>query len=103
MSNTQIINVRGIANSVQMENSRSSGMLNYTRNHNTLHVNTEDPEAEDFKDSLFKLTNLYFEDNPIPKLPTHKLLIEGETDRIVKKQSIAKSKLLHNKPSFKKK
>ena len=73
MSNTQIINVRGIANSIQLEKSRSTGMMNHTRNHNTIHVNSENPEAENFKDSLFKLTNLYFEENPTPALPDHKL------------------------------
>lgn len=83
MSNTNIINVRGIANSVQMEKSRSSGMLNYTRNHNTMYETAENPETSDFKESLFKLTNLHFVEKIAPNLKDHKLLIEGELDKLI--------------------
>ena len=42
MSNTQIINHRGIANSIQFLKTRSTGMLNQTRNHNSIHESQQE-------------------------------------------------------------
>ena len=98
MSNTNIINVRGIANSVQMEKSRSSGMLHYTRNHNTMYETSQNPETSNFKESLFKLTNIHFVEKVAPNLPDHKLLIEGCLDKVVtrsKSNFITNSDLLN--------
>jgi len=107
MSNPQIINCRGIANSIQFLKTRSSAMLTGVQTHNSVHLdqaleNNGGPSGDDLKNSLFKLTNLYSNENHVPKLPQHKLLIDGETsrERKRKRSSIVMTNLLNNKPSF---
>lgn len=107
MSNPQIINCRGIANSIQFLKSRSSALLTGVQTHNSVHLNQAlenngTLSGDDLKNSLFKLTNLYSNENHVPKLPQHKLLIDGEAagERNRKRSSIVMTNLLNNKPSF---
>jgi hypothetical protein len=101
MSNPQIINCRGIANSIQFLKTRSTAMLHGVRTHNSVNLDVSvevfhflkhsknkpkkgglESQPDDLKNSLFKLTNLYSHDHSsVPKLPPHKLLIDGEGQR----------------------